>query len=187
MYNHSKVYKIISSKTDLIYVGSTTKTLAQRLAQHKHDYKTNKDNSRRYVSSFKLLELGECEILLLESVNCENKDELRAKEREWIDKFKNVCVNLRLPTRTTKEWRVDNKERYISNNKNYREKNYDIIRNKEIEYANANKEQRLANAREKITCICGGITVKGSKARHERTAKHQAFLKSQESQPLEQV
>jgi hypothetical protein len=187
MYNHSKIYKLISSKTDLIYIGSTTKTLAQRIAQHKHDYKINKDNDKKYISSFKLLEIGECEILLLESVNCNNKDELRAKEREWIEKFKNICVNLRMPGRTTKGWREDNRERYILANKEYREKNYDRIRNKEIEYASANKEQRLANAREKITCICGGITVKGSKARHEQTTKHQTFLKSQESQALEQV
>jgi len=184
-YNHSKIYKIISSKTDLIYIGSTTKTLAQRLASHKYDYKKNKNDDKKYLSSFKLLELEDYEILLLESINCNNKDELRAKEREWIEKLKNECVNLRIPTRTTKEWREDNRERYILANKEYREKNYDRIRNREIEYASANKEHRQAKAKEKITCICGDIIRISDKARHERSIKHQTFLKSQESQHLE--
>lgn len=146
-YNHSSIYKIISSKTELIYIGSTTKTLAQRLAGHKYDYKYHLKHSttKGIVSSFGLLELGDCEILLLESVNCNNKDELNAKEREWIDKFKNICINVARPTITQveckdykKQWYESNKEELIAKQKER------YLANKE-ELTAKHKERYLAN------------------------------------------
>lgn len=183
IYNHSKVYKIISSNTDLIYIGATTKTLAQRLSGHKCSYKRylNHQPTRR-ITSFKLLELGGCEIFLLESVNCNNKDELRSKEREWIDKFKSICVNLERPTITQEErvayknqWYEENKDRM----KEHSKQNIEHIKIQRNKYRDTHKEQ----IRQKFTCICGSSFTNGTKARHERTAKHQAFLKSKNIQP----
>ena len=38
-YNQGKIYTIRSHDSDLIYVGSTTQSLARRLAKHKGSYK----------------------------------------------------------------------------------------------------------------------------------------------------
>ena len=38
-YRNAKIYKLVSNKNGLIYVGSTCLTLPQRLSQHERDYK----------------------------------------------------------------------------------------------------------------------------------------------------
>ena len=38
-YRYAKIYKLVSNKNGLIYVGSTCLTLPQRLSQHERDYK----------------------------------------------------------------------------------------------------------------------------------------------------
>ena len=44
-YQQGKIYKLISSETDKIYIGSTCKKyLSQRLQDHKTDYKKWKKN-----------------------------------------------------------------------------------------------------------------------------------------------
>jgi len=69
-YQNSKIYKICSFQTDLIYIDSTTQSLSQRLAKHRSDYNINKG-----TSSKEILQYSDAQIIVLESVNCENKDE----------------------------------------------------------------------------------------------------------------
>ena len=37
--NHGKIYKLICNVTGLVYYGSTTESLKQRLSEHKNKYK----------------------------------------------------------------------------------------------------------------------------------------------------
>ncbi|MEX0598744.1 MAG: GIY-YIG nuclease family protein [Candidatus Paceibacterota bacterium] len=54
------VYYIASQHTDKIYVGSTRKTLEERLSRHRRDYDRWKNNNKcNYFSSFELFELGD--------------------------------------------------------------------------------------------------------------------------------
>jgi hypothetical protein len=92
-YNNSKIYKIIDNTNDNIYIGSTVKTLAQRLGQYRQDYKKylNGKNTK-YTSLFDILKNDNYDIILLEKpVNINSKDELNARERYYIDNL--VCVN----------------------------------------------------------------------------------------------
>jgi len=41
-YQKGKIYKIVCNETGLVYIGSTTQALSQRLQGHKKNYKTFK-------------------------------------------------------------------------------------------------------------------------------------------------
>lgn len=97
------IYKITSKHSDLVYVGSTTKTLERRLQEHKSQYKSWKNGNYHFVTSFKLLEHGDVSIELIEE--CEN---LKEREGYWIRCL--PCVNWRVAGRTGKLYYQDHKE-----------------------------------------------------------------------------
>jgi hypothetical protein len=85
-YNNGKVYKIqkIGGSSN-IYVGSTTKQyLSQRFYEHKRNYKTHKKRTSKLFQLFDEFGVDNCEIVLLELVNCNSKDELLAVENYHI-------------------------------------------------------------------------------------------------------
>ena len=90
-YRHGKIYKIISNKTGLVYIGSTCLTLPQRISQHERDYKQYLKTGKKYnvyMSSFKVLAGGDAKIMLLENYPCKNRKQLHAREVYYIDKLK---------------------------------------------------------------------------------------------------
>ena len=102
-YNNAKVYRIICNVTGLQYIGSTCKTLSARLSGHKADYKGYLDKKQHYISSYKILENDNFDIVLLENlINCKSKDELHQRERYYIDIME--CVNKFIPGRTIKQY-----------------------------------------------------------------------------------
>ena len=108
-YNDSKIYKIVDHTTGNIYVGSTKqKYLSQRLENHRRKYKSCLQGYQDYTSSFKILENGNYDIVLLENVNCETKDQLFKRERFYIESLE--CVNKTTAGRTKKEYHEANKE-----------------------------------------------------------------------------
>ena len=151
-YKKSKIYKLVSSQTDKIYIGSTTKTLAQRLAGHKYHCKNNKQ-----ISAKELVKFDDCKIILIEIFECNTVEELRAREYQLIQENKNICVNLHMPSRTKKDWYNDNKELTLQRSKDYYQTNKEKIT-------------------EKIDCQCGGRYTYCTKARHEKTKKHLAYI-----------
>jgi hypothetical protein len=54
-YSKGKIYKIVCNITGLIYIGSTSQSLIQRLQDHKSGYKTYLNRKTHYVSSFKII------------------------------------------------------------------------------------------------------------------------------------
>ena len=102
-YNNSKIYKIVSSQTDKVYIGSTTKDrLCQRMTGHRASYKSYLNKKYHYVSSFEIVKYDDAEIILIEAFPCKNKDELHKRERYWIENTKD-CINKLIPTRAKKE------------------------------------------------------------------------------------
>lgn len=114
-YSKGKVYKIVSSQTDKVYIGSTTKEyLSQRMSKHRENYKSWLTGKQHYISSYDIMEYNDADIILLENVNCKSIDELRARERFYIEQYKDYIVNRYVPGRTIqeayKEYRKNNLE-----------------------------------------------------------------------------
>lgn len=154
-YQTGRIYKIVSDSSDLVYVGSTTTSLAKRMTNHRANFKRYLAGKYHYVTSFKILEQGNCHIILLECVVCENKEQLHAAERRWVEQLD--CVNKTIPGRTDAEYHQDNRE-------------HNLERMKERYQAN---RDRLT---EKHDCACGGRFTMQHKAVHLRTKKHKCFV-----------
>ena len=139
-YTHSKIYKIIDNTNGNIYIGSTTQKLTQRLGEHTRQYKKYFNEKFRYVSSFDIIKNGNYEIILIEEVNCNNKEQLHKIERMHIEA--NECVNLRIPSRTKKEYYNANREEIIEKQKEYYKANIEEIKEYKKQYS---KEYRDVN------------------------------------------
>lgn len=160
-YSNGKIYKIepiCEHEEGEIYIGSTTKKyLSQRMDTHRNNYKSYKDGKRpSKVYSFILFDkygIEQCDIILLETVNANTKDELYAREKYYITTMK--CVNKNIPLRTKKEWTEDNidkvkqhKNQWYEDNKieilqkrkTYYNENRDTINSKNKDYYEAHKE-----------------------------------------------
>ena len=153
-YKNAKIYKLWSPEGDDIYIGSTTKLLSARKAQHKHDFQKKKENPQT-TSRILYEKYNDVRIELLECFPCENKDELNKKENEYIRN--NICVNKKIPGRTNKEWYEDNKE---------------VVKEKVNKYRLNNQDKINERKSIKIMCECGEKINKDNKTRHEKTKKH---------------
>jgi|SRR5208282_2092466 len=91
-YSQGKIYKIVSSKTNKIYIGSTAvKYLSQRMVEHRSHYKQWNKGTRPYTTSYEVVKYPDAKIILIENWRCSSKDSLFAREQEWIDYEKNSC------------------------------------------------------------------------------------------------
>ena len=163
-YQNGKIYKLVCDKSPLVYYGSTIKPLSRRLVQHK---------SHIDCSSRELFELGNVSIELVEEYPCNNKKELEARERIYIEFMLNnfnhkIICNKVIPGRTRAEYRLDNKDSI----KDYYKANRDSFK----DYYKANKEVISEREREKIKCDCGSIINRNSKSRHIKSKKHLAYV-----------
>lgn len=96
-YQNGKIYKITSSQTDLIYIGSTVEKLNLRFAHHKHQFKKNINGTK----SKEILKYDDAKIELIESYPCNSKEDLFKREREYIKSLN--CVNNHSSSTVVKE------------------------------------------------------------------------------------
>ncbi len=183
-YKNANIYKIVDNTNGNIYVGSTCKKLCQRLAQHRRDYKLyNNGDKKRYVTSSKILENNDFSIILIENVeNCENIEQLRARERYYIESLK--CVNKNIPnkfnidanSKYNKEYQKlyyqELKQEINEKHNKYYLSNIDKLREKHRKYNSYNRNK----LREKFDCPCGGCYCHSDKAKHFKTNKHQKYV-----------
>jgi len=81
-YQLGKIYKIVDNTNGNVYIGSTCEpTLARRLAGHIGNYKKYLNGKYHYVTSFKILENNNYDMVLIEKFPCDSKEELHARER----------------------------------------------------------------------------------------------------------
>ena len=92
-YKNSKIYAIKSEQAQKYYIGATTKRLCQRMAQHRQNYNKYINKLIEYDSSFDILKFSDAQIQLLESFECNNKDELNTKLLSYIESYKDKIVN----------------------------------------------------------------------------------------------
>ena len=138
-YQKGKIYRIISPSKNLVYIGSTTQPLSQRLAGHIRDYKKYINSNVYNCYSSLIFECEDYKIELVEEYPCNNKQQLERKEGEYIKN--NECVNKYVAGRTQKEWYKDNAEKNREITKQYYIANADKYKeyNKQYNIANANK------------------------------------------------
>ena len=151
-YQQSKIYKLVCSETNKIYIGSTVQKLYRRRCEHANPKNKKSCESRTFINPT---------IHLIEDYPCNTKKELLERERYYIDKFD--CVNLVIPLRTMKEWKQSNKDKIAIHNKTYKLKN----KSKLDEY---NKTL--------INCSCGLKITRQNMKPHCKTKKHLKLLES---------
>jgi hypothetical protein len=144
-----KIYKIICNETGEIYIGSTSRTLEERLHEHEKSY--NKCSSKQII---------ERDNYYIEKIDLTfDKEESLKLERYYIETFKSV--NIVVPGRTSEERYIDDKEE---------------IRKKQKDYYEENKYEILERLKKTYTCECGLILTKNSKSDHERSETHMYFI-----------
>ncbi|DBA03307.1 TPA: hypothetical protein N0F65_011666 [Lagenidium giganteum] len=163
-----RIYKIVSTQSDHVYVGSTFNTIRDRFHGHKKAYS-------------KWAKGKHCEIAIYPCFKQEyqvvDRTHLEAYEQLWISKL--TCVNKNNPIRIDKL----SKKAYYENNKDkihqYREKNKEKISEKRQQYLERNKEKISETKNTKMNCDCGGKYTNASKAEHFKTKKHIKWQSSQ--------
>jgi len=160
-YNQAKIYKITSETADLVYYGSTTLTLEDRMIRHRAAYQRYMTGaSVSFTSSFIVLGHDDAEISLVEEYPCDNKRQLCVHEGTFIRN--NPCVNLNIAGRTSQEYYQDNRATFLANSRRYYER--------KGEYHRA--YVRNANSAPVECFICSKTIRKGSVKSHGRTWKH---------------
>ena len=180
-YSNGKIYKIVDNTNANIYIGSTCEpTLARRLSKHVGDYKCWKNGKKNNKSSFKIIENGDYDIVLIENFPCDKKDELHKRERYWIETLD--CINLNIPFREPKESDKIKYEKFKdkikARAKKWAEDNKERVKQLHSERYQSNKEQIEARRKTKYTCVCGSFICSGEKSEHEKSKKHQNFINS---------
>jgi hypothetical protein len=92
-YENACIYSIRSHNTEKIFIGSTTSTLASRMAYYirENDSYQNGTN-KRYHPTYEILKCGKAYVELVEKFPCKCKDELTKRENEIIRESEN-CIN----------------------------------------------------------------------------------------------
>jgi hypothetical protein len=87
-YSNGKIYRLSSPETNAVYIGSTTRPLYTRMAEHRRDWKllstgvANKGYKK--TSATEVTQFPSVQITLLEEYPCESREELHARERHHV-------------------------------------------------------------------------------------------------------
>lgn len=159
-YENSKIYRLVCSD-GFFYVGSTCVPLCKRLWNHKA--KSKKKPEQKVYKHINTLGWDNVKIILIEEFQCKNKDELRRREQEEIDKYKTdeKCLNHfnafgidqdhkknydKVYSKTQYE---AHREEILAQMKIYREAHREEILARQKTYYEANKEEIKKKEREK--------------------------------------
>ena len=124
-YQNGKIYKLWSDQSDMLYIGSTTQPLSQRLGGHKKNIK-----EKYNITGADMANHTNIKIELIENFPCDSKESLHAREGYYIRLFRNDLLNKRIPGRTRSEYSYD-----------YYKANSDTQKQKSVDYRAANREK----------------------------------------------
>lgn len=150
-YSNAKVYKLVCDD-GYYYIGSTTsKYLSQRLTGHKTDSIRPHFKDNKLYSHITSIGWDKVKILLIKSVSCSNKDELRMIENEYIVNAENdtLCLN---------------------HNRAFLTEDEREIRRKECRKRDQERRNTV------IKCECGVEHTVGRTAQHLSSAKHKIAM-----------
>ena len=151
-YKNAQIYKISrkDGHTDHEYYGSTC-NIRKRRNTHKSDctnIKSEKYNYKVYQHIRNNGGWGNWNIYFIENFPCKSKQELKIRERYWIELLK-PTLNSNIPGRSDSE-----SKKYWNQNNQLKIKQYNILRKK------------------KITCPCGSIVSKKYMCKHIKNKIH---------------
>ena len=136
-YSKGKIYKILNNIDNEIYVGSTIKTLSQRMANHR--YVMNTKPHYKLYEHMNELGVDNFYIELIENCPCNDTYELRAREGHFIREI--ATLNMQIAGRTKKEWYKDNEEHIKEVHKQYYEGNKEHLKEVQKQYIEEHKER----------------------------------------------
>lgn len=143
-YSNTIIYKIVCKDVNIkeCYVGQTT-NFTKRKCKHKSDCNNINDrNYNLYIYKF-IRENGNWnnwDMIEIEKYNATDKLDACKKERHWIEQL-HATLNKQLPTRTEKEYLVDNKDKIIEYHKKYYIENINKFNERSKEYWIDNKDR----------------------------------------------
>jgi group I intron endonuclease len=153
-YSKGKIYVIRNTVNDKVYIGSTTQPLCKRMAGHREVFR--KKTNQILYNAMNEHGVDNFYIELLEEHPCENLEQLRKREGEFIREYKSFDTgyNQRIAGRNKKQWYNDNIETAKQREKQYRdahkqdtaqrskthyEENKDEIHTRQKQYRQENK------------------------------------------------
>ena len=154
---NGKIYSIRTlTNENLIYIGSTKEPrLSARLSKHKSNYKEYLKGCYGYTTAFKIIELGDAYIEILENL---------------IGSTKKPRLSARLPK---------HKSNYKEYLKDYYLNHKQAINDKDkINYQN-NRIEILKKLNEKYTCICGRVLKRGNRNYHNKKCTKERSIDEQ--------
>ena len=117
---------------NLHYIGSTIQKLYKRIKEHRSSYKRylNK-KSKNYCSSYEIIKNKNYELILIEEVERETREECNEREQLWIDFYgrENLVNNNNANGFNNEKFKKDCKQ-YYENNKQYFKDYYIMKKNK---------------------------------------------------------
>ena len=188
-YSKAKIYKILNDVDGDVYIGATCQSLSMRMVGHRRC--KNGTAKKHYRLYQKMLNIGEEHffIELIKETPCENAEQLRAIEGEYIRKY--GTLNTRIEGRTKQQYIHDTKERKAEYDRIRRaEKGEELLKQKRDHYHNNIDEQRLKHkaSYEKVreskeTCpVCGSVYIPWGRKKHLTTKIHQETLEKQSNE-----
>ena len=148
-YSKGKIYKILNTIDDEIYVGSTMEKLSTRLKQHRAA--TTFWSTQKIHQHMREIGMEKFYIELIENCPCSSKGELLRKEGEWIRKI--GTLNKLISGRSKAEYWKENTDKKKEINRTYKNKHSDYLL-------------------ETLTCrFCGNTYGRNNKSRHEKTGR----------------
>lgn len=148
-YNQGKIYIIHNTENNKLYVGSTTLTLGQRLADHKNALRNKRECKMKLYEEMRRIGEDKFYIELIKNYPCNSKEELNAEEGKYIREhncFGENGLNKLIAGRDEKTFREEEKERInkkrqdtYNNNEELRER----IKARAKAYHEANRDKVL--------------------------------------------
>ena len=161
-YQNGKIYKILNTETDDIYVGSTCMELQDRMKRH-----ITAQPSKQGRKLYNLMNTFGHDVFYIELVElfpCETKEDLRKQEGHHIRLIGNL--NMCIAGRTRHEYRNENKEYISEQSKEYR------ARTQEHQTERQKQDKVKAWKNTKVECPCGGSYTNCHKAEHLKSMRH---------------
>jgi transcription-repair coupling factor (superfamily II helicase) len=142
-YSNTMMYKIVSNDLNIrdCYVGSTT-DFTKRKYRHKSDC-TNANSEKYNLKVYQFIRNNgnwhNWSMVLIEMYPCTNHLESSQRERFWCENL-NATLNSMVPSRSQKEYTVDNKEHIREQHKQYFKTNKEHMTEQHKQYCKTNKE-----------------------------------------------
>ena len=178
-YKNAKIYKILNDIDGDVYIGSTCQPLSKRMSKHRQSYKAKRKQHYKLYQKMNDVGIEHFYIELVKETPCENIEQLRAIEGQYIREL--GTLNHRVEGRTKKQYTDDNKEKKAEYDKLRREEKGEEIKEQKRQHWEKVKDEKNEERRtkyqetkhNKIHCdVCNIDFVKESQYKHYKSIRH---------------